>query len=403
MIIAKELCSGCHTCISICQKKCILMQSDSEGFWYPAKKDASNCTNCAECEKSCPVANTFEVQNVPIAYAAYNRDEQIRFESSSGGIFSLLAEWTIDNGGVVFAACFDSDFSVVHDFVEKKEQLQKMRGSKYVQSKIGDSYELAKGFLEAGRYVLFTGTPCQVGGLKAYLGKEYDNLVAQDLICHGVPSPKVWQKYVEYRVKHAGSKPEKVSFRHKKYGWKRFAMFFLFENGMESFHTLDQDLMLQAFLKNSCLRPSCHNCSYKTIHRQSDITLADFWGINNDLGYTDDDSGISLVFVNSDKGETTFNFIRHDLICEVTDLNTAIINNPTAVKSVLPNEKRAEFFSKLDDLEFDVLVKKYCAEEKTTKIKRFLDSLVYVVKTYGVVGVVKKLISRRKGNDIKKP
>lgn len=187
----------------------------------------------------------------------------------------------IVDDGVVFGASFNNNFEVEHTCVELKQELEKLRGSKYVQSRIGNTYEQTNQLLKSGRKVIFTGTPCQVAGLKSYLGKTYDNLLSVDFICHGVPSPGVWKKYVDYRQKKAGSVIQRISFRRKYKGWKRYSVSFLFENNKEYRETLDKDLYMRAFLKDVCLRPSCYACKFKSIYRQSDITLADFWGIQN--------------------------------------------------------------------------------------------------------------------------
>ena len=212
-------CTGCSACANICPKQCISMVADLEGFLYPSV-DTKECINCGLCEKICPILKKNPIKSDDIiAYAAMLNNTDIRLESSSGGVFTAIAESVIDKNGVVFGAELDENFNVIHTYVETKEELKKFRGSKYVQSVIGETYKRAKGFLDQGRFVLFTGTPCQIGGLYAYLNKDYDNLITQDLICHGVPSPMVWRKYLEFRedISHAGVR--RMSFRHKKYGW----------------------------------------------------------------------------------------------------------------------------------------------------------------------------------------
>jgi coenzyme F420-reducing hydrogenase beta subunit len=344
------------------------MQNDANGFLFP-KINQSKCVDCGKCRKNCPVLNKAEIKNEPVAYAAYNKDNQVRLDSSSGGIFTLISEWIIDNGGVVFGACFDEKFNVIHDFTDTKDGLEKFRGSKYVQSKIGNTFKLAKEFLDSGKNVLFTGTPCQTGGLKSYLKNEYNHLYTQDIICHGVPSPKVWQKYIEYREKCSGSATQSVSFRNKDDGWKKFSVSFLFKNGVKYRKTLDKDLIMRAFLQNICLRTSCHNCSYKTLHKQSDITLADFWGIQNVSPHMDDDKGTSLVLINSAKGAKLFDEVKHNLEYETVDINEAVKYNSAAVKSVNMHKNRDIFFRKLESTKFNKLVKKYTPVSIRKKLK----------------------------------
>lgn len=216
----KSKCCGCNLCAIVCPKKCIQMVSDKEGFWYP-QINKHACIKCGKCERICPVINkqTMPRNTGRKAYAAIHANEKIRLASSSGGIFTAIAEKVIDRGGVVFGAAFNKDFEVEHIYVERKEDLAKFRGSKYVQGKMGDIYLRVLEFLKMGRPVLFSGTPCQIGALKAFLGKEYDNLLTVDLICHGVPSPMIWSKYVNYRKSlDSTSDLQFVSFRDKQGG-----------------------------------------------------------------------------------------------------------------------------------------------------------------------------------------
>jgi coenzyme F420-reducing hydrogenase beta subunit len=391
-ITEKHKCTGCHACKNICPKQCILMESDSEGFLYP-KVNLKSCVDCGLCEKVCPVLQNKSINNEPLAYACHNKDDQVRLESSSGGIFTLIAEQIINDGGVVFGVGLEKDLTAVHSYVETKEQLGKFRGSKYVQSKIGETYEKAECFLKQNRQVLFTGTPCQIAGLKAYLQRDYDNLFCIDIICHGVPSAKVWQKYVSYHENRVGAKVQSANFRHKNKGWKRFSMSLLFNNGTMHIQTLDKDLFLQAFLKDTCLRPSCHNCNFKTLHRQSDITLADFWGVQNVLPKHDDDKGTSLILVNSTQGKLMFDRIQDEISSEIVDINKAVSYNPAVNKSARQNPIREKFFDEVDVLSFDKLVNKYCSDSIAVKTKRAVKSIAYtVLEKTGLLAVVKKVL-----------
>jgi len=371
----KKDCTGCYACENICPKNCISMVSDVEGFWYP-KVDYENCIKCGKCVNVCPIINHGTVKNYPDAYACINKNEDIRLKSSSGGIFTLTAGKIIEDRGVVFGAGFNEKFEVVHSFVETKEELEKFCGSKYVQSKIGETYKHAKDILESGRKVLFSGTPCQIAGLKAFLRKSYENLFCVDIICHGVPSPKVWQKYVSYQEKNNGSIVQRIAFRQKNEGWKRYSVSLLFQNDTEYCQTLDKDLYMRAFLKDVCLRPSCYSCKFKTLHRESDITLADFWGIQNILPEMDDDKGTSLVFINSDNGKYMFDQIRDKILYKEVDIHQAITYNPAAIKSAKYNQKRESFFQNLDRFPFDKLVKKYCTDSFLLRMKRKLRSYI---------------------------
>lgn len=273
----KKDCCGCSSCKNICPNDAINMVGDRNGFLFPIV-DKEKCIKCGKCLKVCPILNNNNEfpQNIKEVYAMYNKDEVTRLQSSSGGIFSLLAEWILDKNGIVFGAKFNEKFDVIHDFVDKKENLKLLRGSKYVQSDIRDSFRVAKKFLEEDKYVLFSGTPCQIEGLKQYLEKEYDRLYTQDIICHGVPSPNVWREYLKYRKNKDLENPLYINFRNKDNGWNSFSMQFQYLNGeYKKKHT--DDLFMRAFLRNASLRDSCYYCKFKKENKCADITLADFW------------------------------------------------------------------------------------------------------------------------------
>lgn len=309
-ITDKHKCCGCTACISVCPKGYISMSEDKEGFLYPIV-DSVKCIDCGLCEKVCPVLHPLKNEAEPLVYAAINNDESIRMQSSSGGIFTLLAEYVIENGGVVFGACFDRDWNVVHDYTETKEGLAKFRGSKYVQSNVGNSFSQVKIFLDAGREVLFSGTPCQVAGLKNYLRKPYPNLLTVDLVCHGVPSPDVWRKYLQetvckaYRIKKNKSAVNicdyisDIKFRAKDKGWKKYSFKIEYKDGRIEINPFYENPYMNIFLSNLSLRPSCYVCPAKLNNVQSDITLADFWGVNKIDPNIDDDKGCGLLFLNN--------------------------------------------------------------------------------------------------------
>lgn len=222
-IKSKKDCCGCYACATRCPQQCIEMEEDNEGFRYP-NTNLKQCKNCGLCERVCPVINRFlKAEEKPQVFACKNKNEEIRKESSSGGIFTLLAEMILLQNGVVFGAKFDTDFAVVHDFTETANGLSAFRGSKYLQSLIGDNYQKAEQFLKQGRTVLFTGTPCQIAGLKQFLRKEYDNLLSVDFVCHGVPSPKVFRLYLKELNQHQQGFWEKIQFRNKTEGWKKYS------------------------------------------------------------------------------------------------------------------------------------------------------------------------------------
>lgn len=367
----KKDCSGCSACFNICPKNAIEMKEDEKGFKYPVI-DQTKCINCGLCRNSCPVLKDLKQNNEIEAYACYNRNIEERLKSSSGGIFILIARKIIERKGVVFGACLDEEFKVKHSYAETIEELNKFMGSKYVQSTIGGMYKKAKEFLDNGRYVLFTGTPCQIEGLKSYLNKEYYKLYTQDIICHGVPSPLVWEKYKNYRENKDKKKPINISFRNKENGWYKFNMKFSYLTNHYK-KSQSKDLFMKAFLKNTILRDSCYDCHFKKKNRNSDITLADYWGIQNVHKNLFDNKGTSLLIINSDKGKKIFEIIKEELIYEKTELDVAIKYNPSMIKSVNADPNREKFFKNINNMEFDKLVDKYTIKfKKISIIKRIL-------------------------------
>ncbi len=371
----EDQCSGCGACASVCPNGCITMIPDEEGFLYPSI-DKERCINCSLCSKRCPVINKAERLNKEIlSYAARAKDEEILLKSSSGGIFPLLAKSILSEGGVVFGAAFCQDFSVKHRFIQSEEELPLLQGSKYVQSEIGESYIQAKALLEEGRQVLFTGTPCQIGGLYAFLNKNFDNLITQDIICHGVPSELVWKSYVATLEEEAHAKLSSAYFRDKKLGWKNFSLSCSFENGTKYSRSHREDLYFKAFLMNMCLRPSCYQCAFKDKYRQSDITLADFWGIENICQEFNYHNGASLVIINSQKGKRLFNSLSQELVFRQVDFEKSITFNSPMVQSVPRNKNREEFMRKIERNGFTD-AKKFLQISIFEKIKRKIVSII---------------------------
>ena len=281
--------------------------------------------------------------------AANNYDENVRIKSSSGGIFSLLAEKCIAEGGVVFGARFSKDWQVEIGYAETLEGIEAFRGSKYVQASVGNAYSVAKAFLKRGRKVLFSGTPCQISGLNCFLQGNYDNLLTVDVVCHGVPSPKVWQYYLDEIARNTALAINSCSFRNKDNGWKHFNFIMqLGDDGktakISSFH--QENHYMRAFLRNMSLRPSCHKCMSKEGRSHSDITIADFWGIQNVLPEMDDDMGTGLVFVNTAKGQCQIDSIK--MRSAPVTIQDALKENPSWKESVQPHPKREHFFQEID-------------------------------------------------------
>lgn len=336
----KHECCGCHACVSACSAHCITMKADEQGFLYPSV-DKDICTHCGLCEKVCPVIN----QGMPCepikVYAAKCNDIQVRMQSSSGGIFTLLAEAVIKEGGVVFGAKFTENWNVVHAWTDSLDGIAFFRGAKYVQSTIGNTYKEAKEFLLQGRKVLFSGTPCQIAGLKSFLRKDYEGLVTVDMVCHGVPSPLVWKTYLTSENQGKPSQPtiESISFRDKTYGWKRYRFHICYSGSNNK--PSSGNIYMKGFLNNLYLRPSCHACPARSGKSGSDIVLGDFWGIEKHYPQIDDDKGISLVLINSHKGQTLYDSITKEHV--EAQFEEALSGNPSIVH-ISPQSKYSRQF-----------------------------------------------------------
>lgn len=359
-IKSKQDCCGCSACVSSCPKKCIGMIEDDEGFIYP-NVEIEKCIDCHLCEKVCPILNRKELGGYDSqAFAAYNLDEEERMNSSSGGIFSLLANQILTEEGVVYGVAMSNDCSFVrHIRVESKNELNALKGSKYLQSRIGTTYEEIKNDLKKNKKVLFSGTPCQIAGLKSYLKNDYDNLFCIDVVCHGVPSEKLWRKYLCFHEKESGATVQQVFFRYKYYGWKMYSLCLNFSTNKKYKKVHYNDIFMQLFLQNNCLRPSCYSCAFKGKHDISDISLADFWGAESICPEMDDDKGLSLVIVHNKKGDRLFQKINDNIISKKVDLNRAIALNPAVEKSCSKPDVRNDFMKDIDVLTIKELKSKY--------------------------------------------
>ena len=372
-IINKKDCCGCHACATVCAKHSITMQADEEGFLYPVV-DKGTCVECGLCEKVCPIINQNDSRKPLKVYAAKNQNEEVRKQSSSGGIFTLLAEAVIAENGVVFGARFDESWNVVHSWTDTIEDLDFFRGSKYVQSTIGSTYKEAREFLQQGRKVLFSGTPCQIAGLKRYLRKEYENLLTVDVVCHGVPSPLVWRRYLDdmrsslslkYNVvegTHFSPIITDISFRDKKNGWKKYcfrlryivpsvnaASTSVVEEEYEFLQPFTENDFMKGFLRNIYLRPSCYACSARSGKSGSDISIADFWGVQNFYPEFDDDKGIGLILINSDKGEEVYRGVCTQSVLATYEQGLA--NNPSIEHSAaVPQQRNLFVFNSTQNL-----------------------------------------------------
>lgn len=347
-IIDKHNCCGCEACVQACPKQCISFNEDTEGFRYP-EVDKSLCVNCGVCEKVCPILTPYESHRPQKQYAAINPDEAIREQSSSGGIFTMLAERVICEGGCVFGVRFDDNWQAVFDHTDTIEGLAAFRGSKYVQARVGQAFKEVRGFLKQNRKVLFSGTPCQVAALRHFLLRDYDNLLLVDFICHGVPSPKVWRMYLDEVTQNAIRAISDVQFRNKIQGWKRYNFDITYDCRSHQYKLsswYQKNHYMRIFLNDVSLRPSCYNCKAKAGRSGSDLTIADFWGIGQLKPDMDDDHGTSLVLVHTEKGANHFSGLQLKP-CE-TKYEDILLYNPALERCAMGHPKRKWFFSLLD-------------------------------------------------------
>lgn len=342
-ITNKNHCCGCSACAQICPKQCIAMMPDSEGFCYP-KINETICVKCGLCEKVCPMLKSQNMQGQVHAWAAYCKEDKIRLASSSGGIFSLLAEEILEEGGVVFGAAFDGQMMVHHVAVESVRDLERLRGSKYLQSRIENSYADVKAYLAADRKVLFSGTACQIAGLLYFLGRPYEKLWTVDVLCHGVPTPTLWKNYLSEQNRAFKMPVRQISFRDKSQGWKKYQMAWKVEGGEIYRQPASRNPYMRLFLSNICLRPSCYDCHFKGFPRVSDLTLGDCWGVEQHSPEMDDDKGTSVVIVNTEKGNTLREKIASRCVWKEEKLDVLLPPTADSRKSVQPHPNRRRFF-----------------------------------------------------------
>lgn len=343
----KEYCCGCGACAQKCPLHSIEMVEDREGFLYPQCNNEL-CINCGQCEDVCPVINkSVEADRLKGSYVCYSCDDVIRADSSSGGLFSLLAAEILEDDGVVYGAAFDTDYTVHHIRIDHIDQIYTIQRSKYLQSRIEETYAKAKKDLKDGRRVLFSGTACQIEGLKKYLGREYDRLLTVDILCHGTPSPMIWKLYLRSLNENYPNGIKDINFRNKEFGWKNYSLKISYDKGDYYTASHYKDVYMNLFLSDVILRPSCYNCQFKDINRVSDITLGDAWGINKILPIMDDDRGTSLLLVHTEKGAEYVEKLNGKIHIELIELNQILPRGADSRVSVKKHPKREEFFERV--------------------------------------------------------
>lgn len=380
-------CCGCSSCLNICPQRCIEMVEDSEGFLYP-KVDVSMCVECNMCEKVCPILNSSK-EDTPHKQSAYllqHRNEKIRHESTSGGAFTAISSWVIKQGGVVFGAAYrKGTFIVEHQAVEKEEELLIFRNSKYVQSCIGDSYRRVKEYLNENRWVCFSGTPCQIEGLKSFLqDKDYERLICVDLVCRGVPSPLIFRKYIEFQHDIIGGEIKNILFRDKYHGYHYSSFSIYTDCPQNDYHKgVDSNPYLRAFFANLSDRPSCYDCRFKKRYRKSDITIWDCFEVEK---FTNkfDKKGTTRVLVQSSKGEMIINEIKETVKLFEVEPDLLVKNVREMFYSVPRNEQRTQFFNDSISLSAKELFNKWFPVTWKVRINSFVRITCHCLGIYSV-------------------
>lgn len=388
-LASKSQCTGCTACVSICPRQCICMDVDVEGFVYPTIENDSVCISCGICERVCPVLNKKEYsESLTKAYAAFSKNDLLRMESSSGGIFSELSKVVLQSGGIIYGASYNKNYIVEHISIDSIEMLEKLRGAKYSQSNLGESFQTIKNQLNSGKKILFSGTPCQVAGLKAFLDHDYDNLICIDFVCHGVPSPMVWKEYVKYRARTDDDSTglKRINLRNKESGWSKYtySVEFTYSDNKRYLYNNQDDPFMRFFINDYILRNSCSDCHFKGYDRVSDITLGDFWGIWDIAPEMDDNKGTSLVLTHSKKGEQLFKAVFKNIKFKQVTLEQASRLNQSLLQSSVQHVDRDLVLNKIAVEGFQSAVPffKVKQSEKISLPKRVISTLRRLINSH---------------------
>jgi len=391
----KQDCCGCTACKNICPKQAITMKSDEEGFLYPII-DEVLCIECGLCKTVCPLQNEVIIQGhfeEPKVYAIKHILDRVRMLSSSGGVYTAISDHVLENkSGICYGVEFDKDFTVRHTSATTADERDKLRGSKYVQSDLGTVFYETKQNLSEGKSVLFTATPCQTAGLIKYLElseTDTSKLILNDIICHGTPSPKIWNDYVKFIEEKNNSKLQDFTFRFKKKGWHGYNVKAGFKSGKYELNTRDILKYIKLFNSNLVLRPSCYYCKFANIHRPSDIMIGDFWGIENSMPEFEDEKGVSLVFINTIKGENLFEQIKNNICFKQSNITDCIQFN--LQKPTKKPTNREEFWRNYNDRGFNYISRKYAGYNLSKIIKNFG---IKMLRRLGLLAVTKRLLKR---------
>lgn len=385
----KKNCCGCGGCFNICPSKAITMRRDGEGFLYP-EIEHGKCTHCDLCEAVCPQLNAKpETSCRQHGYLVQHKDDIIRKQSTSGGAFTAIAETVLRNGGIVFGSAFDSNFKVCHCFAENVEELEKFRNSKYVQSETGVSFLQVKIHLDNGRQVCFSGTPCQIEGLKCFLKKEYDNLITVDVVCRSVPSPVLLEKYIKWQRNNFPDGFEKIVFRDKHYGYNYSNLSLFDKHNKKIYHAgIESDYFLRAFFTDVASRPSCYNCSFKKRYRQSDITLWDCLDARPFAPEFDDDRGTTRVLLHSQKGVAFFEHVKPSIRWKEIDADRLTARVKEMIQPISCNPMREAFMRDMAKLDENELFHNYFRDGFKVLLER---KIRIFCKRRGLYSMVKRL------------
>ena len=366
----ENLCCGCGACYNSCQKDAIEMIQNEEGFYYPVINETA-CVNCGVCRNVCPIMKELPKSDNIIMAMKHNNNE-IRSHSASGGAFTLFSDAFLRKKGIVYGVAYDDMFKAKHIRAENIDGRDRMRGSKYVQSLSYGIYPQVKKDLTDNKQVLFCGTPCQVAGLLCYLKKSYENLTTIDIICHGVMSPKVFEDYIHYVNKKYGT-IKQFTFRDKKIAWRGCHISVVTQDKTIT-ETVSLNVARQLYYGHYATRPSCHSCHFTSINRVSDITIGDFWGIENSNPSFEDALGVSLIIVNTSKGKALWNDCKNS--CSYIEEKLEHCKQPQLYKSATPNPRRAQFWNDYKKFGFKRIAKTYGETGFVAQSKKHIKSIL---------------------------
>lgn len=388
----KEDCCGCTACLNVCPVNAISMKIDEEGFEYPYINN-NICVGCNKCEYVCPIKEKKGNVELLEAYAAQHKNNEILYHSASGGVFSAVGQIILNKGGIVYGACYDQNMKVIHSKAENVKELIKFRSSKYVQSSQDMIYVDIKRKLLENRWVCYSGTPCQVSGLKKFLEKDYPKLVTVDVVCKGVGSPEVLRQYVELLENKYRSRIKGMNFKRKTYGYHSSTMSVDFINGKTYSCGGITDPMMRSFRANICLRPSCYNCRFKGTNRVSDLTIFDCWHYSNLSGKKDNDKGHTSVLVHSSKGKNILRLCENIMEIEPIDVNDAIKLDGTMVNNIVQSHGLRHDYMLI--LKEKGLLEAINSTIPVSNMDRLKDNVKKYLYHLGLLNIIKKIADKQ--------